>query len=281
MTITKDELQELIEELSKHKGRATELITVYVPEGQNIYTVVGQLEGEKGTAKNIKSTSTRKNVTDALDKIARELKNYKKTPDNGLALFCGNVSKVEGQSDLQLWEVEPPLPLKVRMYRCDKEFVLEPLIEMNEIKEAYALLVMDRKEATIGILEGKRVEMLQHMTSGIPSKVRAGGQCLSQDTIVVEKNKSEIKLKDVKEGDMLEGINFKTMKRIFNRCKKKWNVNKKSLFIITNGDYPSSHINASLDHLFYIYEKNNINEKLASKLKEGDLLIGRDNKSPS
>jgi peptide chain release factor subunit 1 len=35
---------------------------------------------------------------------------------------------------------------------------------------------MDRKEATIGILEGKRVEILQKMTSGVPSKVRAGGQ---------------------------------------------------------------------------------------------------------
>jgi peptide chain release factor subunit 1 len=35
---------------------------------------------------------------------------------------------------------------------------------------------MDRKEATIGVLEGKRIEVLQKMTSGIPSKVRAGGQ---------------------------------------------------------------------------------------------------------
>ena len=35
---------------------------------------------------------------------------------------------------------------------------------------------MDRKEATIGLLEGKRIEVLHKMTSGIPSKVRAGGQ---------------------------------------------------------------------------------------------------------
>jgi peptide chain release factor subunit 1 len=35
---------------------------------------------------------------------------------------------------------------------------------------------MDRKEATIGLLEGKRVEVLQKMSSGVPSKVRAGGQ---------------------------------------------------------------------------------------------------------
>lgn len=276
--ITKDELEEMIEELSKYKGRATELISVYIPAGQNIHTVSGQLEAEKGTAKNIKSTSTRKNVTDALEKITRHLKNFKKTPETGLAIFSGNVSKVEGQTDLQLWDLEPPMPLKVRMYRCDKEFVLEPLREMMEIQEVFGLVVMDRKEATIGILEGKRIEMLQHMTSGIPSKVRAGGQCLSEDTIVNEKNKGEIKLKDVKEGYMLEGINFNTMKKTFNKCKKKWVVNKDFLFIITNGDYPSSHINASLDHTFYIYNNNKINEKIASKLKIGDFLIGKNSK---
>jgi peptide chain release factor subunit 1 len=135
-----------------------------------------QLEAEKSTAKNIKSTATRKNVTEALEKIVRHLKTLKKTPPNGLALFAGNVSKVEGQQDLRLWEIEPPKPLKMRLYRCDKEFVTEPLKEMLEVDEVFGLIVMDRKEATIGLLEGKRVEVIQNMTSGIPSKVRAGGQ---------------------------------------------------------------------------------------------------------
>jgi peptide chain release factor subunit 1 len=62
------------------------------------------------------------------------------------------------------------------MYRCDKDFVLEPLKIMLEVSEVFGLLVMDRKEATIGMLEGKRIEVLQKMTSGIPSKIRAGGQ---------------------------------------------------------------------------------------------------------
>lgn len=176
MTITKDELEELLEELGSHKGRHTELITVYISAGYDVNAVQKQLEAEKSTAKNIKSTATRKNVTDALEKIVRYLKDLKKTPENGLAVFCGNVAKVEGQNDLQLWSVEPPLPIKVRLYRCDKEFVLEPLEEQLEVDEIFGLLVMDRKEATIGVLEGKRIEVLQKMTSGVPSKVRAGGQ---------------------------------------------------------------------------------------------------------
>jgi peptide chain release factor subunit 1 len=176
MPITKDELRELIELLESYKARATELITVYIPAGQNIYTVADQLDAEKSTAKNIKSTSTRKNVGNALDKITRALKDYKKTPENGLALFAGNISQIEGQEDLQIWNVEPSVPVKTRMYRCDKEFILDPLKEMLEIDEAFALLIMDRKEAVIGLLEGKRIEVIQKMTSGIPSKVRAGGQ---------------------------------------------------------------------------------------------------------
>ena len=63
MPITKEELMDLVEELESHRARATELITVYVPAGQNIYTVADQLEAEKSTAKNIKSASTRKNVS--------------------------------------------------------------------------------------------------------------------------------------------------------------------------------------------------------------------------
>jgi peptide chain release factor subunit 1 len=172
----KNELEELLEKLEKIKGRHTELITVYISEGYDVNSVQKQLEAEKSTAKNIKSTATRKNVIDALEKIIRHLKTLKKTPPNGLALFSGDISGTEGQQDLKLWDIEPPLPVKVRLYRCDKEFVLEPLKEMLEVSEVFGLLVMDRKEATIGLLEGKRIETLQKMTSGIPSKVRAGGQ---------------------------------------------------------------------------------------------------------
>ena len=172
----KQKLEETLEVLEKHRGRQTELVSVYIPAGYNVNATQKQLEGEKGTAKNIKSTATRKNVTDALDKIVRHLKDFKKTPENGMAVFAGNVSKVEGQQDMQLWNVEPISPLKMRLYRCDKEFVLDALKEQLEVDEVYGLLVMDRKESTIGFLEGKRIEVLQKMTSGIPSKIRAGGQ---------------------------------------------------------------------------------------------------------
>lgn len=172
----KFELEETLEELEGYRGRHTELITVYIPAGFAITQVGRQIEDEKGTATNIKSTGTRKNVLNALEKISRQLKIIGKTPENGVALFAGNVEQATGGEDLRVWTIEPPRPLKIRLYRCDQTFVLDPLKEMLQTEEVYGLLVIERKEATIGILEGKSIRVLQHLTSGIPGKVRAGGQ---------------------------------------------------------------------------------------------------------
>lgn len=172
----KEELEEFVEEMKGYKARHTELITVYVPAGYNINQVSKQLESEKSTASNIKSKTTQKNVTDALESLIRHLKDVRKTPVNGLALFAGNVAEKEGQNDLQIWSVEPTQPLTVRLYRCDQSFVLEPLQEMLEVSEVYGLFVIERKEATIGLLEGKKVKILEKLSSGVPGKIRAGGQ---------------------------------------------------------------------------------------------------------
>lgn len=269
--MTKDELKEMVEELEVQKARATELITVYIPAGQNIYTVSDQLEAEKSTAKNIKSTSTRKNVGNALDKITRQLKEYKKTPKNGLAIFCGNVSKSEGQQDLQLWEIEPLMPLKTRMYRCDKEFILEPLKEMLEVSEVFGLIVMDRKEATLGLLEGKHIEVLQKMTSGVPSKVRAGGQCLSPDTLIMKGDGEIIEIKDSHNPLFIMSENFNIEKTEQTPLIAKWE-NKKELFEIST-KYPKFKIKASPEHTFFVRTNKGIEEKPLFEIKEEDYLV--------
>jgi len=176
MAITKQQLEDYLEELSEIRGRHTELVTVYIPSGFNMNTVSKQLDAEKSTASNIKSKTTRTNVLDALERITRAMKLYKKTPENGIAIFAGNVSEKEGQTDIQIWEIEPPKPLNTRMYRCDQEFVLDPLKEQVAIEELYGLAVMDRKEATFGLLEGKHIKVLRKLSSGVPGKIRAGGQ---------------------------------------------------------------------------------------------------------
>jgi len=172
----KHKLKKFIKDLKNFRGRHTELVSVYVPAGYDLNKVTFQLAQEQGTAVNIKSASTRKNVVDALEKMLQHLKLYKRTPENGLAAFSGNVSEREGQSDVKVFSIEPPTPLNIRIYRCDKTFVLEHLENMLEIKEVYGMIIMDRRDATIAILKGKTIIPLLKTHSEVPGKTRAGGQ---------------------------------------------------------------------------------------------------------
>lgn len=168
--------KKMLDHLSSFKGRHTELISLYISAGYEISKVAQQIRDEQGTASNIKSTTTRKNVLGALEKVAQHLTLFKQTPPNGLVIFCGNISEREGVSDIELFSFEPIEVLSVRVYRCDQEFVLDPLYDMLEVKEVYGLLIIERNEATIGILKGKSIEMVDNMTSGVQGKTRAGGQ---------------------------------------------------------------------------------------------------------
>lgn len=169
-------LKQFIKELSDYRGRGTELVTVYIPAGYELSAIINHLQDEQGTAGNIKSKQTRTNVQDALERMIQHLKLFKATPTNGLAAFSGNVAEREGQSDVKVWSIEPPLPLNQRLYRCDKEFILEPLREMATDESVYGLVVMDRRDAMIGLLRGKSVVPIRKTHSEVPGKMRAGGQ---------------------------------------------------------------------------------------------------------
>jgi peptide chain release factor subunit 1 len=47
---------------------------------------------------------------------------------------------------------------------------------MVKDKKLYGLIVIDRREATAGLLKGKRIEVLSYATSMVPGKHRQGGQ---------------------------------------------------------------------------------------------------------
>jgi len=168
-------LKKLVKHLEKIRGRHTELISLYIPTSHNLVEIQNMLRSEYALTQNVKSRQTRKNVLDALERTMNHLKLFKKTPENGLIVFCGNVSGKEGQNDVKIWSIEPPQPLGQKVYWCDQTFVLDPIKDMLREKEVYGLIVIDTGGADIGFLKGKKVLLKKHVDSMVPGKTKAGG----------------------------------------------------------------------------------------------------------
>ncbi|MBE8540241.1 peptide chain release factor aRF-1 [Geoglobus acetivorans] len=172
----KYEFRRKLEELEKFKGRGTELITLYIPPDKNIADVSAQLRNELSQAQNIKSKQTRTHVTAGLEAILQRLKLYRKPPENGMVIISGVIDLGGGREKHITEIIEPPEPVPLYKYHCDSTFYLEPLKEMLAEKKVYGLIVLDRREAAVGVLRGKRIELLAYATSNVPGKHRQGGQ---------------------------------------------------------------------------------------------------------
>jgi peptide chain release factor subunit 1 len=180
-------IRKLVQELESKEGRGTELISLYVPPKRAISDVMRDLREEASTASNIKSKSTRKNVTDAIESILQRLKLFREPPDNGLVVFCGAIPRGgPGSEKMEIYVLEPPKPISIYLYRCDSKFVVDPLRDLLEEKEVYGIIVMDRAEATFATLSGRSVEILNTITSGIPGKHHAGGQSARRFQRIIE-----------------------------------------------------------------------------------------------
>jgi peptide chain release factor subunit 1 len=170
-------LKKTLMTLANKEGRGTELISVYVPPGKQISDVINTLRDEYGTASNIKSTTTRKNVMEAIVKVQQRLKLFKEAPENGLVIFCGAIPQNgAGSERIETYVIIPPEPIHIWLYRCDARFHTEYLQEMLREKETYGILLIDSSGATLATLQGRRLEIVREMSSGVPGKTRAGGQ---------------------------------------------------------------------------------------------------------
>ena len=173
----KYEFKRLLENYEEYTGSGTQLVTIYVPEDRQISDVVSHVTQEHSQAANIKSKDTRTNVTNALASIRAHLRYYKKPPMNGMVLFSGAVNVGGGQTDMVTEVFEsPPQPIQTFRYHCDSMFLTDPLREMLLEQGLYGLLVLDRREAHVGWLKGKRIEPVKGTTSRVPGKQRKGGQ---------------------------------------------------------------------------------------------------------
>jgi peptide chain release factor subunit 1 len=170
------EYKRLLDGLRSKKGRGTELISLYIPPDKQISDVTSQLREEYGQASNIKSRVTRLSVQGSLESAMSRLKLIPKPPANGVVIFIGSVDAGANRTEMYSVALEPPDPIVTYRYHCDSSFLLGPLEEMLADKRTFGLIVLDRREAAIGILKGKYIEPQKHLTSTVPGKQRKGGQ---------------------------------------------------------------------------------------------------------
>ncbi len=172
-------LRKTLNTLANKEGSHTELITIYVPPDKQISDAINLLRNEYGTASNIKSNVTRKNVLDAIIKVQQKLKLFKDPGEKGIVIFAGALPQEgggPGTERMETYVIVPPEPIKIFLYRCDSRFHTEHLQEMLRDKETYGIILVDASDATIATLQGKKLNIVMQMYSGVTGKTRAGGQ---------------------------------------------------------------------------------------------------------
>ncbi|MBS3062409.1 MAG: peptide chain release factor aRF-1 [Candidatus Diapherotrites archaeon] len=262
--------------LAGFKGHGTELISQYIPANADRSTVMGVLTEEVSQSGNIKSPQTRKAVQGALRKITNFLKQIDfDIPPKGIVVFAGNVSESEGRTDIRLFTVRPPKPLKTKLYWCDSEFHLAPLKEMLAPSEVYGLLTIDKNEATIAVLSGKKYEIIGKFTSGVPGKFRAGGQCLVPDSLVQTATGEIIPVGDVHNPLNLQAADLEALDVTSTAVLKKWTVTKKEAVKIMT-EPPRTELTCSLDHLVFAYQEGTTKAIPAEDVNVGTVLLYAD-----
>ena len=181
------EFRRALEAIKGIKGRGTELISVYVPPGRQISDVMARLRNEYAESSNIKSRVTKNHVLWAIESAMNKLKQYRQVPETGLVIFTGQASVGADKYEQVSFVLEPPRKITLDTYRCDSSFFIEPLSDLLVDRDVYGVLILDRKEATAAMIQGKRIEWLWGPEeSGVQSKHGRGGQSQRRFERIIE-----------------------------------------------------------------------------------------------
>ena len=135
------------------------------------------LSEELGAASCIKSRVNRLSVISAITSVQQRLKLYSKVPDNGLAVFCGNIT-IDGttKEKKMLFDFEPFRPVSRSLYHCDSRFHTECLEELLADEDRIGFIVMDGNGALFAAIQGNSKEILHKFAVDLPKKHGRGGQ---------------------------------------------------------------------------------------------------------
>lgn len=156
---------------------------MYIPPGRPVSDVINMLRQELAITDNIKLKRTKDRVQRALTVAIDRLSNISKIPQNGLVIFAG---ENEDTGEFICLMFSPPDPVTVYFYRTDKHFHLEFLEVMLEESEVYGLIIIERDEATIGLLKGSSLIVLEEVEGYVPGKHSKGGQSQRRYDRIIE-----------------------------------------------------------------------------------------------
>ena len=183
LQVSKRELAEILKEVKKWSAPATVLLSLYIPPGRPLSDVMQLLRQEYSITDNIKLKKTRQAVKKALSAAMDRLQMINKVPPNGLVLFCGENMETR---DFICLMFSPPEKVPVFYYRTDKRFITDFLEDMVEDRDVIGILIIERDQATIGVLKGNRLEVLEEMDDYIPGKHKMGGQSQRRYDRIIE-----------------------------------------------------------------------------------------------
>ena len=171
-SVKQHKLRKRIAWLSSKEGRENELVSLYIPSTTSIEIVLSKL---KNKSKSIHKERDTDGLEDAIKNIIQHLKQANEIPENGLALFAGNI--VEGNQEVfVVEEIVPPENINTYVCEISHRFHLEPLRHMLRNPRLVGFIVLDSKEASFGLLNGEVFEVVKSISSGISGKSGKGGQ---------------------------------------------------------------------------------------------------------
>lgn len=97
-------------------------------------------------------------------------------PENGLALFTGNVVLSDGKEKKVTYVIEPHRPLNTSLYMCDSRFHVDALRDLLSNDDSFGFIIVDGNGVLYGKLTGNHKETLHKFTVELPKKHGRGGQ---------------------------------------------------------------------------------------------------------
>jgi len=175
-SVKQHKLRKLIAWLSDKEASEKEFISLYIPGGRALDEIVATLKKESDFAAHL-SEKGEGNYLEALKNLIQRLKLQKAIPENGLVIFAGYLSTNNPENKkLDMEEIIPPEPINAFLYSVDDHFQLEPLRDSLRDQRIVGLLAIDSKNASLGLVRGRSLQVLDCVTSGIPGKTGKGGQ---------------------------------------------------------------------------------------------------------